>query len=780
MAHMLSALAILVVVVGNHAFACQAAIPASPHEPKSSIGDTEKKRSVYGTFKVTLELDSDTNPPLIEWSKPFRVALRNESPNTIRIWNPNSEQGYQQYTIEFSNQRTGVTHFVTRREEYDPEYWKLLGHSIDSKADTSERNRDVLPIQANGNYEFEIKLSEFAWGERAWTGLPIPNTDDRYQVTLRFESTSSADSNKPDIWSGKIESVPVETLFIANELKTPHLLIWNGMADAAIDMMNKEPTWINRVDDAGCTPLHHAARFGPLAAVQWLLDHDADVNAKAKNGSTPLHFTSDPEIVRLILAKKPDLAIHNGRSSETAFQAASRKLAYSRDDEERLLYRKIVDQYLQAGAVFDPETAIYLGELDQLKAILKKSPQLADSVQNDSLLRIAAKLDRLDMCEYLIKEFHVDVNDFERGSGYPIIMEALANSKVVKLLIDHGADLQTRITWKGGRSGVWIVKDNATALHFAAQDGVPETIRLLIDGGVDPMAEAEDASEPNDRQNALEVAATFGRVANVETILLHPEFTSLPANDRQPVLDKSLLAGTDRLWKREGRQRPRLIKALLEAGANPNFSRDDVTALQIASCEIQPNHPNNENENAELREIVKILLESGATLDLFSASALGDIESVRSLLAADSTRANCLYADGIPAIHIAIRMDHREIVAALLSVDGSIDVKNSDEVTGVWGKPLHVAASWGRTDIARLLLEKKADINAEDSEQATPLHLAVLAGNISTVKLLIEEGAKLDVVDKVGKTLLDYCDSSDQSAIEIRQIVQEAVAKRKK
>ncbi len=779
MAQMLSALAIFVVLVGNYAFASQAVLPISPREAKPSIGDTEQNSTESDTFKVTLELDSDTNPPQIEWSKPFRVALRNESPHTIRIWNPNSEQGYQQYTIEFSNERTGVKHIV-KRVEIEPEYWKSLGHSNGSNTDASELNRDVLHIQANGIYEFEITLSQIAWGERAWSGLPIPNTDDRYQVTLRFESNSSADSNQSDVWSGKIESVPVETLYVANELKTPHLLIWNGMADAAIDMMTKEPTWINRVDDTGCTPLHHAAHFGPQATVQWLLDHDADVNAKTKSGSTPLHFTSDPEIVRLILAKKPDLANHNRRNGETAFQAASKKLAYTKDDAERLLYRKIVDQYLQAGAVFDPKTAIYLGELDQLKAILKKSPQLADDFQKGSLLRIAAKLDRMEICEYLIKEFHVDVNDFERGSGYPIIMESLANPKVVKLLIDHGADLQTRITWKGGRSGIWIVGDRATSLHYAAQDGVPETINLLIDGGVDPMAEAEDASEPNERQNALEVAATFGRVENVEAILLHPEFKSQPIEARQPVLDKSLLAGTDRRWKRDDTQRPRLIKALLDAGANPNFSRDDVTALQITSCQIQPNHPDNENENAELREIVKILLENGAILDLFSASALGEIESVRLLLAADSTKANSLYADGLPAIHIAIRMDHREIVAALLAVDGSIDVKNSDEVTGVWGTPLHVAALWGRTDIARLFLEKKADINSEDSEQATPLHLAVLAGNISTVKMLIEKGAELDVVDKEGKTPLDSCDSSEQSGSEIREIIQEAIAKRKK
>ena len=33
-----------------------------------------------------------------------------------------------------------------------------------------------------------LRLSEFAWGKLAWEGLPSPNTDDRFQVRLRFES----------------------------------------------------------------------------------------------------------------------------------------------------------------------------------------------------------------------------------------------------------------------------------------------------------------------------------------------------------------------------------------------------------------------------------------------------------------------------------------------------------------------------------------------------------------------------------------------------------------
>jgi len=65
--------------------------------------------------------------------------------------------------------------------------------------------------------------------------------------------------------------------------------------------------------------LTHAARNGRYAAVEWLLDHGADVDAGPFQGLTPLHMavlSADRRMVELLLARGADPArrdrIHNG------------------------------------------------------------------------------------------------------------------------------------------------------------------------------------------------------------------------------------------------------------------------------------------------------------------------------------------------------------------------------------------------------------------------------------------------------------------------------------
>ena len=71
---------------------------------------------------------------------------------------------------------------------------------------------------------------------------------------------------------------------------------------------------------------------------------------------------------------------------------------------------------------------------------------------------------------------------------------------------------------------MWFIGDDATALHFAARDGVPETINLLIDNGVDIFATARELPGKDDKHTALEVAAIFGNAKNAKAIFNHPKF----------------------------------------------------------------------------------------------------------------------------------------------------------------------------------------------------------------------------------------------------------------
>ena len=55
--------------------------------------------------------------------------------------------------------------------------------------------------------------------------------------------------------------------------------------------------------------------------------------------------------------------------------------------------------------------------------------------------------------------------------------------------------------------------------------------------------------------------------------------------------------------------------------------------------------------------------------------------------------------------------------------------------------PLHYAAR-GHKNVAELLLDNGADVNAKDKHGNTPLHKATLRGNKDIVELLRKHGAK--------------------------------------
>jgi ankyrin repeat protein len=421
---------------------------------------------------------------------------------------------------------------------------------------------------------------------------------------------------------------------------------------------------------------------------------------------------------------------------------------------------------------YDLLVAIQLDDLDRVKSLLDESPQFADDFQDESPLRTAASLGRLEICRYLIEQYRVDVDDFERRLGYPIIKEALAYPDIVRLLIDSGADLQTRITYRGNGTGIWIIGDDATALHFAARDGVPETIKLLIDNGVDIFATAHYLWDENVKQTALEVAAIFGRADNAKAILNHAKFDEADQRLRRRLLDKCLWVGASPILRPRGADRPELIRALLKKGADPNASEDGVSAIQIAAREINPGR---HEENREIRKMIAILVEHGAIVDLFSAVAIGDEKQVDRLLKQDPETANSRGPDGYPALHFAVGMNNQNVVQQLLKAGCDVDIRNTSDRQGYRAETaLGNAAFWGRYEIAELLISAGADVNALTERRSTSLHSAARMGSVRVVRLLIENGANINAQDKDGKTPLDWCRSSDpHNADETEKVLRE-------
>ncbi|KAF3005617.1 hypothetical protein E8E13_002525 [Curvularia kusanoi] len=92
------------------------------------------------------------------------------------------------------------------------------------------------------------------------------------------------------------------------------------------------------------------------------------------------------------------------------------------------------------------------------------------------------------------------------------------------------------------------------------------------------------------------------------------------------------------------------------------------------------------------------------------------------------------------ALHWAAYHGNVEIVRLLLEAGADIEAETEDN-----GTALHIAAHEDHEDVVRLLLEEGASrcIEVEDCGHKTALDVAIFEGSVASVRLLIEEGAEV-------------------------------------
>jgi len=153
------------------------------------------------------------------------------------------------------------------------------------------------------------------------------------------------------------------------------------------------------------------------------------------------------------------------------------------------------------------------------------------------------------------------------------------------------------------------------------------------------------------------------------------------------------------------------------------------------------------------KEIVNLLVARGAPLDLFEASAAGEIERVERLLdgASESAPINAHSADGWTPLHFAAFFGHTKIAEALLAHGADVAARSHNPNGNT---PLHAALAGNHAFVAGVLLGGGADVNAADAAGWRPLHLAAANNNLDAIKTLIAQGADVTAANGEGKTAL--------------------------
>jgi len=148
----------------------------------------------------------------------------------------------------------------------------------------------------------------------------------------------------------------------------------------------------------------------------------------------------------------------------------------------------------------------------------------------------------------------------------------------------------------------------------------------------------------------------------------------------------------------------------------------------------------NNNKNAEGKNIQNI----------HDAVSRGDLPSVKAILAASPNLVHSADGRGWLPLHSALNGRHGDI--ARLLVERGADVNRDCGAIFMFLKPLHIAAAIGDVDLVRFLISKGAVVDCTDLDYRTPLLMAVDKGHNRVAELLVASGAKNEAADITGRT----------------------------
>ncbi|XP_063099489.1 putative ankyrin repeat domain-containing protein 20A4 [Cavia porcellus] len=118
-----------------------------------------------------------------------------------------------------------------------------------------------------------------------------------------------------------------------------------------------------------------------------------------------------------------------------------------------------------------------------------------------------------------------------------------------------------------------------------------------------------------------------------------------------------------------------------------------------------------------------------------------------------------IFGSSVPKLHKAARKGDKAKVERLLQKWNTV-YRDSKQRTA-----LHYASAYGHPEVVRLLIQKKFDLNAWDSDHDTALIKAVKCYEEDCVSILLEHGANPNIANTKGDTALHYAVYSSKSSL---------------
>ncbi|XP_030756084.1 ankyrin repeat domain-containing protein 17 isoform X3 [Sitophilus oryzae] len=273
-----------------------------------------------------------------------------------------------------------------------------------------------------------------------------------------------------------------------------------------------------------------------------------------------------------------------------------------------------------------------------------------------------------------------------------------------------------------------------TALTLACAGGHEELVELLISRGADIEHRDKKGFTP------LILAATAGHEKVVDILLNHnADIEAQSERTKDTPLSLACSGG-----------RYEVVELLLNRNANKEHRNvSDYTPLSLAASGGYVN-------------IIRLLLSHGAEINSRTGSKLGisplmlaamngHTSAVKVLLDMGSDINAQIETNRNTALTLACFQGRHEVVALLLERKANVEHRAKTGLT-----PLMEAASGGYVDVGKVLVDKKADVNATPvpSSRDTALTIAADKGHAQFVELLLEKNAMVEVKNKKGNSPL--------------------------
>jgi len=293
------------------------------------------------------------------------------------------------------------------------------------------------------------------------------------------------------------------------------------------------------------------------------------------------------------------------------------------------------------------------------------------------------------------------------------------NKKHITTYFRHAFHVQNAASVK--RLMLWLLRDDGAVVYLNGKLAVSDNIDIELD----------IHSEDGQGRTSLHLAAAAGNEAVVRLLL---DSGALP--NRQTRAGKTALdLATD--------EHDDVVKALRESGGLSSSQLEKLTAACVAAKNGQQ-----ESVAALIGEGVEVNARNGAGASVLHYAAYAGHQKLAEWLLKQGADVNLADVDGYRPLHVAVLHRRSDLVRLLADKGADLEARKDDGNTCLMD-----ASHFGDRDIVAVLLEKGASINARsESTGRTALHHAL--GQDAVLRLLIERGADLNAEDGSGLTPL--------------------------